>query len=152
MSRNRQVGSFPHAASKARCAFSVEYSVSVDSIIAKVIEALEKLRPPGPTWPSEAVLLAAIETELRKLGVRFLQRTRPPGARPELMVDSAPNLLLGLSLSGDWRKVAVAAAQLCIDQKSLPLARPVVVLGSPADHAALKEALTQLGITALECG
>ena len=118
---------------------------------SKVIEALDRLRPLGPIWPSEALLLGAIETELRKLGVRFMRRPVKRARRPVLVVDSTPNLLVLISLAGDTEAITEAAAQLHFDQKALPLTRPVVVLGTPLAHVALRKALSQLGIILVEC-
>ena len=119
---------------------------------SKVIEALDKLRPPGPSWPSEAALQAAIEGELRRFGVKFLRRPTKRNSRPVLVVDTTPSLLLVISLAGDTQAITNAAAQLQINQKTLPLTRPVAVLGSAPEHVALRKALTQLGIILVECG
>ena len=118
---------------------------------SKTIEALAKVRPHGTTWPSEAALRLAIEAALRNLGIRFLCRPASAAGVTELLVDSAPNLLMVISLSGDWQKIVAAAAQICIDQKALPLARPVIVLGSPPSPVALKDALAQLDFILIEC-
>ena len=118
---------------------------------SKVIEALDKLRPPGPTWASETALLAAIENALQRLGVRFLRRPLKRASQPVLVVDSVPNLFVLVSFAGDAQAVTKAAARLQIDQRGLPLARPVLVLGSPPEHVALRKALSQLGIILVEC-
>ena len=119
---------------------------------SKVIEALDGVRPPDATWASEAALVGAIETELRRHGVKFLRRPLRRTRQPVLIVDSLPNLLVLVSVSGDTQMVTKAAAQLQIDQKGLPLTRPVMVLGSPPEHASLRRALSQLGIILVECG
>ena len=122
---------------------------------SEVLKALGTVHPPsgadGANWPSEEALLAAIEAKLRTLPIKFVRRpiTRSR-SRPELLVDSEPDVLLAICMSGDWR-AAVAATQLSAGLTGLPLARPVVVPGAPADNMALKEALVGLGITIVEC-
>ena len=118
----------------------------------EVIHALAELRAPPSGWASDRALQTAIEARLRELGVRVMRRPVDKRGRAELVVDSAPNLLLEFSRSGESSMVSQAAAQLCIHRKALPLAGAVMVLGSPPQHATLRRALAELHITVVECG
>ena len=118
----------------------------------RVIQALAGLRAPPSGWASARALQTAIESRLRELGVKVMRRRVDKRGQGELVVDSAPNLLLEISCSGEATRVSEAAAQLCIHRKGLPLAGAVMVLGSPPQHAALRSALAALHITVVECG
>ncbi len=59
---------------------------------SEVLEAMVKLRPPGPTWSSEAKMLIGMEDELRTLGIKFLGRQISSCGYPELVLDSVPNV------------------------------------------------------------
>jgi hypothetical protein len=117
----------------------------------QVLGLLRQVLAPAGSWSSESAYHRELEAALNGL-VNFDSKKRTSnGMIPDLVIHSAPTVVVEIKPTGDWRYVGQAAAQLynyCSNERSE--ARKVAAFGTRIDTDALRLMLDRLGIEAIE--